>query len=104
MEVLAQTAAYKGIYFAYGLLDPRPAPYPVWAAMSKALTIRAWAIPEIFNDVELLEKGKKYIFEHLSNGTLKQKVGKVFALSQIVEAYRFMDSNDKVGKIVVKID
>ncbi|MDB0525533.1 zinc-binding dehydrogenase [Ralstonia solanacearum] len=47
---------------------------------------------------------KKYIFEHLSNGTLKPKVGKVFALSQIVEAYWFMDSNDKVGKIVVKID
>ncbi|AYG64467.1 zinc-dependent alcohol dehydrogenase family protein [Rhizobium jaguaris] len=103
MEILAQTATYRGIYFTYGLLDPRPASYPTFSAMSKALTIRAWAVPELFHDPEMLRKAKEYIFRRLSEGTLKPKVGRVFALDQIVEAHRFMDSNDQIGKIVVKV-
>ncbi|AVA23946.1 zinc-dependent alcohol dehydrogenase family protein [Rhizobium sp. NXC24] len=104
IEVLAQSAAYKGIYFAYGLLDRSPTPFPVWSALSKALTLRGWAFPELFHDAEALRKAKDYIFRHLSTGALKPKVAKIFALDQIVEAHRFMDSNDQIGKIVVKVE
>ncbi|MDL2410738.1 zinc-binding dehydrogenase [Rhizobium calliandrae] len=55
-------------------------------------------------DAEALKEAKEYIFKHLVDGTLKPKIGKVFALDQIVEAHRFMDSNDHIGKIVVKIE
>ncbi|MDL2410003.1 zinc-dependent alcohol dehydrogenase family protein [Rhizobium calliandrae] len=104
IQALAQSAAYQGIYFAYGLLDQRPTPFPVWPTMSKALTFRGWAFPELFRDPETLKKAKDYIFKHLSDGTLKPVVGKIFALDQIVEAHRFMDSNDQIGKILVKIE
>ncbi|AYG64219.1 MULTISPECIES: zinc-dependent alcohol dehydrogenase family protein [Rhizobium] len=104
MEILARAAAYKGIYFAYGLLDLRPTPFPVWPTMSKALTLRGWAFPELFRDAEALQKAKDYIFKHLSDGILKPKIARVFALDQIVEAHRFMDSNDQIGKIIVRVE
>ncbi|WFU04624.1 zinc-dependent alcohol dehydrogenase family protein (plasmid) [Rhizobium sp. CB3171] len=103
IEALAQVAACQGIYFAYGLLDQRPTPFPVWSTMSKALTLRGWAFPELFREPEALQKAKEYIFKHLSDGTLRPQIAKVFALDQIDEAHRFMDSNDQIGKIVVRI-
>lgn len=103
IEALAQTAAYKGIYFAYGLLDLSPTPYPVWPAMMNALSIRAFGISEILKDAEVMTKATNYIFERLSDGRFRPKIAKIFKLDEIVEAHRYMESNNQIGKIVVKV-
>ena len=37
----------------------------------------------------------------LTSGALKPVVARTFKLDEIVEAHRFMESNEQVGKIVV---
>lgn len=48
-----------------------------------------------------MAKARQYVFDHLTNGDFKPRVDKVFPLSQIVEAHRYMESNQQIGKIVV---
>ena len=36
-------------------------------------------------------------------GDFKPRVDRVFPLAQIVEAHRYMESNQQIGKIVVKV-
>ncbi|HKH20520.1 MAG TPA: zinc-binding dehydrogenase, partial [Gammaproteobacteria bacterium] len=43
------------------------------------------------------------INEGLASGKLKPIIAKTFPLEQIVEAHRFMESNQQIGKIVVTI-
>jgi NADPH:quinone reductase-like Zn-dependent oxidoreductase len=50
------------------------------------------------------EAGKGYVLDGLSRGTLKPVIAKTFPLSQIVEAHRYLEGNQQVGKIVVTVD
>ena len=43
------------------------------------------------------------VYAQLANGKLKPLVARTFSLDQIVEAHRFMESNEQIGKIVVTV-
>ena len=58
---------------------------------------------EITKDPERLERAKRFIVDGLAKGVLKPKIAKTFKFDDIVEAYRFMESNEQIGKIVVTI-
>ena len=103
LEDLAAAAATSGIIFVYGALAPEPTPYPLFAALSKHLTIKGYTLFEIVADPAVCSKAKQYIFDHLANGAFKPRIDKTFPLSQIVEAHRYMQSNAQIGKIVVTV-
>lgn len=103
LEALAAATAIGGIIFEYGALAPEPTPYPLFAAMSKHLTIKAYTLFEIVADPAAFPLAKQYVFDHLANGTFKPRIDKTFPLSQIVEAHRYMESNAQIGKIVVTV-
>jgi NADPH:quinone reductase len=46
---------------------------------------------------------KKWILEHLESGALKPVIARVFPFHQMVEAHRYMESNEQIGKIVVTV-
>jgi NADPH:quinone reductase-like Zn-dependent oxidoreductase len=50
---------------------------------------------------ERFERAKRWIFDRLASGELKPIIAKTFTLDQIVDAHRYMESNEQVGKIVV---
>jgi NADPH:quinone reductase-like Zn-dependent oxidoreductase len=52
---------------------------------------------------EFRPQAEKYIYDHLAAGTFQPKIDRVFPLSEIVEAHRYMLSNEQIGKIVVKV-
>jgi NADPH2:quinone reductase len=52
---------------------------------------------------EQLERGKKLICDSLASGKLKPVIDRVFELEEIVDSYRYMESNTQIGKIVVKV-
>jgi len=54
-------------------------------------------------DVARLERGKRFIVNGLEQGKLKPLIARTFTLDQIVEAHRYMESNQQVGKIVVTV-
>jgi NADPH:quinone reductase-like Zn-dependent oxidoreductase len=39
----------------------------------------------------------------LANGKLKPIIARTFSLDQIVDAHRYMESNEQIGKIVVTV-
>lgn len=93
--------SYLGIFFQYGALDTSDVPVPVMSLLGKDLTIRGYQLFEITKDPARLEQAKRFVVDGLASGALKPAIVKTFNLDQIVEAYRFMESNAQVGKIVV---
>jgi NADPH:quinone reductase-like Zn-dependent oxidoreductase len=100
---LAQAAAYQGIIFEYGALAPEPTPFPLFAALSKGLTFRGYTLREILSEPLLKAKALKYVFDRVAAGNFKPRIDRVFPLAQIVEAHRYMESNQQIGKIVVTV-
>lgn len=101
LEALAAATARSGIIIEYGALATDPTPYPLFAALTKQLTIRGYTLFEIFEDPERMSKARQYVFDHIASGAFRPRIDKVFPLAQIVEAHRYMESNQQIGKIVV---
>lgn len=98
---LAEATAQSGIIFQYGVLSTEPTPLPLFSVIGKQLTIRGYTLFEITSNPQRLERAKQFIVNGLASGKLKPLVAKTFPLQQIVEAHRYMESNQQVGKIVV---
>lgn len=104
IEALAQAAAQRGIIFEYGNLSGESStPFPLFPALVKGLTIRGYTLFELTGNAEVRAKMEGYIKEQLQKGYLKPKIARSFTLDNIVEAHRYMESNEQVGKIVVTI-
>ena len=103
LEKLAEAAAQEGIIFEYGALSPAPTPFPLFSSLSKGLTVRGYTLFEIVKDPERLQRGKQLIFRGLESGALKPIIDRTFPLDNIVEAHRYMESNQQKGKIVVTV-
>ncbi len=103
LEKLAQATAYEGIIFQYGALSTEPTPFPLFTVLGNALTVRGYTLMELKVGSERFEKGKKYVLDGLASEALKPVIAKTFPLSQIVEAHRYLESNQQVGKLVVTV-
>ena len=103
LNQLAEAAAQDGIIFLYGALSTEPTPLPLLPVLGKRLTIRGYVLFELTTDTARLERGKRFILNGLEQGKLKPVIARTFALDQIVEAHRYMESNQQIGKIVVTV-
>ena len=100
---LARATARLGILFLYGALSPEPTPLPLFDVLGKWITIRGYVLMEITSDPARLERGKQFVNEGLSEGSLKPIIARTFPLEEIVEAHRYLESNQQIGKIVVTV-
>jgi NADPH:quinone reductase-like Zn-dependent oxidoreductase len=100
---LTAAMAQYGILFLYGLLSPEPTPLPLLDVLSKSLTVRGYLLFEFTADLPRLARAKKFIVEGLSAGKLKPVIARTFGLDQIVEAHRYLESNQQIGKVVVTV-
>jgi NADPH:quinone reductase-like Zn-dependent oxidoreductase len=103
IEKLAEAAAMGGTIFIYGNLSTEPMPYPLFTALSKGLTIRGYTLFEIVSNHPLRTTAQKYIFDHIQSDNFKPKIDHIFPLAQIVDAHKYMESNEQIGKIVVTV-
>jgi len=103
LETLAKAAGQEATIMEYGALDPRPTPYPLFLAIRKGLNIRAYTLFQITKDPERSPRALKFVTEGLSSGVLKPIIAKTFKLDEIVEAHRYMESNEQIGKLVVTV-
>ena len=103
VEKLAEAMSSHGILFVYGALAILPTPFPVIAAMQKALTLRGYTLFEYVQDKERLARASAFIEDGLAGGRLKPVIAKAFTLDEIVDAHRYMESNEQFGKIVVTV-
>jgi len=103
LEKLAEAAAIGGIVFEYGWLSIQPTPFPLFAALGKGLSIRGYSLMEITRNPEKLRAAKSYIYERLADGRFHPKVARTFPFAQAVEAYKYLESNAQVGKVVITV-
>src|SRR5262245_12284150 len=100
---LTKAMANRGILFIYGALSPEPTPLPVKDVLGKSLTVRGYMLKEITSNPERLKRAERFVTDGLASGSLKPVIAKTFPLEQIVEAHRFLESNEQFGKIVVTV-
>ncbi len=103
LEALAAAASASGIIFEYGALAAEPTPFPLFAALSKHLTVKGYTLFEIVSDPAILARAKQYIFDRLESGEFRPRIDRTFPLHEIVAAHRYMESNAQIGKIVVTV-
>ena len=103
LEKLADAAAPGAVIFEYGALSLAPTIFPLFPALSKGLTVRGYTIFEIVGDAVKLARGKRFIYHGIETGALNPIVDRTFPLESIVEAHKYMESNQQKGKIVVTV-
>lgn len=103
VEQLSKVAAQGGIIFQAGALSLQATPFPLLRALAKALTFRGYTLWEITRHPDLLGIAKEYIYDRLADGRFVPKIGKTFPFEQIVGAYKYLESNEQIGKIVVTV-
>jgi len=103
LEKLAEAAAAGGIIFEYGLLSMQPTPFPLLTALTTGLNIRGYSLMEITRNPERLPTAKKYVYDRLADGRFQPKIAKTFPFAKTAEAYKYLESNVQVGKIVITI-
>lgn len=52
---------------------------------------------------ERFDRMKRYVYEHLANGSFKPHVDRTFPFEQAADAYRYLESNQQVGKVVITL-
>jgi len=101
INALAQATANGGTIFLYGMLSGKPTPFPL-AAFGRRIGMFGYTFGELRGTPEW-ETMKKYIYDHLADGSFKPEIARTFPFDQSVEAYKFLESNEQIGKIVITL-
>jgi len=66
-------------------------------------TLKGYLFSEIVADDAALERAKTFIIEGLRSGELRPVIARTFEFDEIREAHRFVESNEQIGKVVVRV-
>lgn len=102
-EALTQSMARGGILLEYGALSPEPTPFPLFTVLGKSLTLKGYLYSEIVADHAALGRAKAFILDGLESGALRPIIARTFSLEQIRDAHRFLEANQQIGKVVVRV-
>jgi len=103
VDALAAALSQGGWLFLYGALAMQPTPFPLFPALAKNLTLRGYTLFSVTSNPESLERGKRFVIDGLTAGHFKPIIAKSFRLEDIVDAHRYLESNQQVGKIVITV-
>src|SRR4029079_16123648 len=98
-----EAAAIGGIVFEYVWLSGQATPFPLLTALGKGLNVRGYSMMEITRNLKKLPAAKKYVYDRLADGRFRPKVAKIFPFAQTIEAYKYLESNAQVGKVVITV-
>lgn len=102
-EPLTEAMGTGGILIEYGGLSGQSTPFPLPAVLAKSLTLRGYLVHEVTGNAERLEAAKNFILDGLKSGKLRPIIARTFPFDEIVDAHRYLEANEQVGKIVVTI-
>ncbi|WP_322028413.1 zinc-dependent alcohol dehydrogenase family protein [Paraburkholderia sp. J76] len=103
VEPLTASMARGGLLIEYGGLSREPTPFPLPQVLSKTLTLRGYLVHEVVGNPDWLARAKAFILQGVEAGALRPEIARTFAFEQIVEAHRYLESNEQFGKIVVML-
>ena len=100
---LAAAMAPGGLLLEYGNLSSEPTPLPLMELLGKLLTIRGFVLFEVTRNPTRRAQGVEFVVAGLAADKLRPVIAKKFPFSEIVEATRYLESNQQIGKIVVTL-
>ena len=101
INTLAQATASGGTIFLYGMLSGKPTPFPM-ATFGRKIGMFGYTFNELRNTPDW-DVMKKYIYDHLADGTFKPEIARTFSFDQTIEAYKYLESNEQIGKVVITL-
>ncbi len=106
LEELAGVVAEEGLIVEYGWLQMGTPVYPLVTAIVKGFRVQGFHLSfHVVAKQERLEAGIAYVNERLASGAFRPLLAAGdFELDQIADAYRYMESNEQLGKIIVRVD
>ncbi|MBX9579025.1 MAG: SDR family NAD(P)-dependent oxidoreductase [Gemmataceae bacterium] len=95
----------EGLVIQYGLLSSEPPQFPLWSSIVKGYRVQGFHLTfHVVNKPDRLTAGVEYVSERLASGAFKPLLAeKKFTLPGIADAYRYMESNEQLGKIIVAV-
>lgn len=102
-EPLTAAMSEGGILIEYGSLSPEPTPFPLFEVLSRSLVLRGYRVYEVLEDPQRLREAAAFIYAGLADGSLHPVIARTFTFDEIVEAYRYLESNQQFGKVVVTL-
>jgi NADPH:quinone reductase-like Zn-dependent oxidoreductase len=100
---LARATANGGTLILYGALATDPMIAPPFDILAGDLTIRGLSFPSLMRDDTRLTALKRFVSDGLADGTLRPSIARSFPFDQIIDAHRFMETGEQIGKIVVTL-
>jgi NADPH:quinone reductase-like Zn-dependent oxidoreductase len=105
LEKLANIVAPEGLIVEYGALAEGLPVFPFVPALVKGFRIQGFHLSfHVVAHPARLKAGISYINQRLQSGAFRPLIAeKRFTFDRIVDAYRYMESNEQLGKIVVAV-
>ncbi|GAT65273.1 zinc-dependent alcohol dehydrogenase family protein [Planomonospora sp. ID91781] len=100
---LARVVAEGGTLLLYGALSGRETPYPGFELGMPALNMRTYTMLETARRPERLRRAAAFVTSGLRSGAFRPVVDRTFDLGDIVEAHRYLESDARIGKVVVTV-
>ena len=103
LETLAGIVAAEGVIIEYGWLQSGTPVFPLVPALVKGFSVRGFHLSyQLIPYPDRLAAALSYVSARLENGVFRPLLAdRRFTLDQIADAYRYMESNEQLGKIVV---
>jgi NADPH:quinone reductase-like Zn-dependent oxidoreductase len=102
---LAAAIAFGGWLILYGNLSGQAqnTVFPFGPSAMKGFAMRGYLVFEIIRDPKRFERARLFIEEGLHAGWLKPIIAKTFPFDRIVEAHRYLEGNEQIGKVIVTV-
>ena len=101
VDALAQATKTGGTIFIYGMLSGKPTPLPM-SAFGRRIAMYGYTFQEL-KGTPGWEEMKRYIYDHIADGSFKPQVARTFSFDEAGEAYKYLESNEQIGKVVVAL-
>lgn len=105
MNRYANAMAKGGKLILYGGLAGTYSDPPFLPMIQNSLWFHAYSLFNYVEDREACERGKKYVYDALSNGRLKPSIDKVFPMEGYIDAWNYLKgARSTYGKVLVQTD
>jgi NADPH:quinone reductase len=105
LEKLAEIVSPEGLIIEYGWLAEGLPVFPVVPSIIKGFRVQGFHLTfQMVAHPKRLQAGIDYVNQRLQSGAFHPLIAEQrFSLEQIVDAYRYMESNEQLGKIIVTV-
>ena len=101
LSALLTAMASEGIVIVYGMLAGYTANLVLPPLMMANLTLRGFSADLLVRQSDARARLVDYVASGLADGSLRPVIDRIFPLDEIIEAHRYLESNQQLGKIIV---